>query len=297
MRYNKPALPIEKQADRLISRGLVADRNRLIEILKHVSYYRLSGYFFPHRVANRKEFLPGTSFEVVFDQYLFDRQLRVMIMDAIERIEVSVKAQLVNCLTLRFGPFAHTKPENFPSFGSNAFREWTEKIHQQTERSKEVFLEHYRAKYTSETEIPLWIMAEIMDFGTTLTLDRNCDQHDKRAVAQAYGLTAKVFESWLVSLNIVRNICAHHGRLWNRILAVPPIVPDQKHRPEFHAPRAVYGNRVFPLLCVLRYLLRIIAPRSGWPQRVEYTVKVKHAAIPIAWMGMPAGWTEYGVWR
>jgi abortive infection bacteriophage resistance protein len=234
---------------------------------------------------------------VVFDQYLFDRQLRVLVMDAIERIEVSVKAQLVNLLTLRFGPFAHTNRANFPRFGPDAYREWMEKIHQQTERSKEVFLQHYRTKYNSETEIPLWMMAEIMDFGTTLTLYRNCDQYDKRAIALAYGLTAKVLESWLVSLNIVRNICAHHGRLWNRILAVPPIVPEQKHRPEFYAPRVVSGNRVFVLLCVLRYLLRTIAPRSGWAQRVEHAIKIKHPAIPVGWMGMPAGWVEYEVWR
>ena len=297
MRYTKPALTIEQQADRLISRGLIADRTRLIEILTNVSYYRLSGYFFPHRDANRQDFLPGTSFDVVFDQYLFYRQLRVLVMDAIERIEVSVKAKLVNLLTLRFGPFAHTKPANFPSFRLDNYELWMDKIHQQTERSKEIFLQHYQAKYTSETEIPLWMMAEIMDFGTTLTLYRNCDQYDKRAIARAYGLTAKVLESWLVSLNIVRNICAHHGRLWNRILAVPPIVPERKHRPEFYAPRPIYGNRVFLLLCVLRYMLRTIAPQSGWSGRVEHAIKVKHPAIPVGWMGMPTGWVEYGVWR
>jgi abortive infection bacteriophage resistance protein len=122
MKYTKPALTIEQQADQLLSRGLIADRAFLISTLSDISYYRLSGYFFPYRDHSNNTFKINTQFTIVFDHYLFDRQLRVLVMDAIERIEVSIKTRLVNQLSLNFGPFGHTDIKNFPSMNIIYYR-------------------------------------------------------------------------------------------------------------------------------------------------------------------------------
>jgi len=297
MKFTKPSLSIEAQVDLLLSRGLIADRAELARVLSEISYYRLSGYLFPYRGDDGKAFSEGTQFTTVFDHYLFDRQLRVLVMDAIERVEVSIKARLVNALTQKYGVFAHTARANFPDMPADVHRRLMDRIHQNSDRSKEAFIRHYISKYTSETEIPLWMALEVMDFGAMLTIYRHSEQYDKRDIAQAYGLTGRVLESWLVSLNIVRNICAHHGRLWNKIFAVPPLIPAQKHRPEFHSPQAIRNDRVFAILSILRYMLQCIAPQSAWHTRVTNLWITKHPSIPMHSMGIPSYWKEYTLWQ
>src|SRR6266508_2779501 len=94
MEYPKQALTFEQQADLLISRGLIADRNLLINRLRSVNYYRFSGYLYPFRNSD-DTFHSGTTFEKVWRHYTFDRRLRVIVMDAIERVEVAVRTQTV----------------------------------------------------------------------------------------------------------------------------------------------------------------------------------------------------------
>jgi abortive infection bacteriophage resistance protein len=90
MNYDKPPLSFAAQADLLLKRGLIADRTLLIDRLKNVNYYRLSGYLYPYRLAN-DNYKPGTTFDKVWRHYTFDRQLRLIVIDAIERFEVSIR--------------------------------------------------------------------------------------------------------------------------------------------------------------------------------------------------------------
>ena len=103
MKYAKPPLTLEQQADQLLPRGMVGDRDVMIARLRSVSYYRLSGYWFPFRNAD-DSFKPGTSFEAVWNRYVFDRRLRLLVMDAIERIEVAVRSQLAHHHSLHYRP-------------------------------------------------------------------------------------------------------------------------------------------------------------------------------------------------
>ena len=274
----------------------MADRAELIRRLEQVKYYRLSAYWHPFRQPGGDGLKPGTTLDAIWDRYVFDRQLRVLVMDAIERVEVAVKTRLANHLALAHGPFAHLDRRNLPNLQPGDHRRLLDKIQKEEDRSKESFVQHFHTKYTSETNLPLWMAIEVMDFGTLLTLFRGSDQYAKRTVANAFGLQAGVFESWLVSLNYLRNLCAHHGRLWNRTLPVTPALPNPANRPEFHAPVAVPTKRTFTALTILRYLLRFIAPQSGWPRRLEDLLSLKHPGIPIDQMGFPRNWKDCPVW-
>ena len=108
MKYTKSPLTLEQQADLLLSRGMLGDRALMIDRLAVVNYYRLSGYWHPFRKQGDDAFRPGTTFEAVWDRYVFDRHLRLLVMDAIERIEVAVRTQLAYSLAHRQGdPFAY----------------------------------------------------------------------------------------------------------------------------------------------------------------------------------------------
>jgi len=86
MEYSKNPLTYDEQADLLISRGLQVDREYLIQILKNVNYYRLTGYLYPFRknFGEKDEFLEDTSFSTVWRHYTFDRQIKLLLLDAIE---------------------------------------------------------------------------------------------------------------------------------------------------------------------------------------------------------------------
>ena len=81
MRYTKPPLTFEQQADQLLTRGLVTEREILIARLSEVNYYRLSGYWYPFRKPDADAFEPDTTLDLIWDRYVFDRQLRVLVMD------------------------------------------------------------------------------------------------------------------------------------------------------------------------------------------------------------------------
>jgi abortive infection bacteriophage resistance protein len=297
MKYTKPALSFEQQAKLLISRGLNADQTFLASRLNDVNYYRLSAYWHSFRQKKTEILQTDTSFDVVWDRYVFDRQLRLLIMDAIERIEVSVKTRLANIIALQNGPFGHLNPENLPGIPRDQHDFLLDKISREMLHSKEPFIAHYLSKYSSEKQLPIWMAVEIMDFGAMLTLFRATDQYTKRHIATDYGLRAGVLESWLLTLNYVRNLCAHHGRMWNRTLPVAPLIPDQRNTIEFHVPVEIPTNNTFTVLTILLYLLSRVAPQSGWQHRLRALWIDKHPQIPIRIMGFPENWTECPIWK
>lgn len=89
MRYGKPPLSVEDQLRLLVRRGMAApDPDRARHYLTHINYYRLRAYWLPleqDATGGVHRFTPGTSFEDVLSLYVFDRRLRLLVMDAVER--------------------------------------------------------------------------------------------------------------------------------------------------------------------------------------------------------------------
>jgi abortive infection bacteriophage resistance protein len=152
MKYAKAALTFEQQADKLLGRGLVADRSALINRLKAVNYYRLSGYLYPFRNPD-DTFRSGTTLDVVWQRYTFDRQLRLLALDGIERVEVSVRTALVYHHVHTHGPFGYTVPANLPKLPAHRFGRFLTTVDKETQRSHEVFVAHFQ-KIRRPTRLP-----------------------------------------------------------------------------------------------------------------------------------------------
>ena len=295
MKYTKPPLSYQQQAELLISRGLVvADQSLLVRRLEAVGYYRLCAYWHPFKRAD-SSFAPGTSFDEVWNRYRFDRQLRLAIMDAIERIEVAVRSALITDLAMRYGAFAHVNPNAFP-FAAQRHARFVEELREEVRRSSEAFVEHAKATYDEFPDLPIWAAAETMTFGAMFTLYKMSDRRIRGSVARRYNLAEPVLFSWLQTLNYVRNICAHHARLWNRELALKPTVPDQKNGPYWHAPNKVGNNRPFVVLTLLHYMLCQIAPQTGWRDRL-YALFDRFPTVPLTPMGMNDHWRDHELWN
>ncbi|MBN2643273.1 MAG: Abi family protein [Victivallales bacterium] len=293
MKYGKPPLSCEDQASLIISRGMIVDdRDRLISILRSVNYYRLSAYWYPFRIDD-DSFKKGTNFFEIWRRYTFDRQLRLLVMDAIERIEISVKAKTVNAFSLKYGAFGHLDRKNFNKFPADAHQRFVEEIKANTKRSNESFVSHFKIKYHEESHLPLWMATELMTFGNMFTMFRYLDFYLQRDIAKEFGVPAKVFESWLQTINYVRNICAHHARLWNREFAIKPVIPNKQR--DWLYPVKIENNRLFGLLTVLKYLLEYCAPYSLWYGRLQELLK-KYEDVSQVFMGFPDNWQKCPIW-
>lgn len=299
MKYSKRALSFADQADRLMARGLLADRAELIARLESVNYYRLSAYWYTFRALGDPEdrLQPGTTLTVVWDRYVFDRQLRLLVMDAIERVEVAIRTQLVNRHVLQHGPFGYLDRGTLPSISVEDHRRFLDKIRVEASNSREDFVLHYFGKYSAEHDLPLWMACELLTFGGTLTLFRHVATPIKREIAAEFAVADKVMESWLITLNFIRNLCAHHARLWNRGLRnKEPAIPRAHKHPQWHTPVAVLPDRMFGVLTILYYMLRTVAPQSRWKDRLT-GLFAEHPDVPLHFMGFPKNWNECPIWQ
>jgi len=297
MKYSKPPLTINKQVKLLLQRGMKGDPDLIAQRLTTVNYYRLSGYWYTFRNPD-DSFKPGTTFDLVWNTYLFDRQLRLLVMDAIERIEIAVRSLMAYHHAHEHGAFAYAEDSSsLPKMSPDDHSKFLARIAEEAERSKEVFVEHFRAKYgDSNKYLPVWMVTEIMSLGSLLTFFRNSGNKVKTAVADAFGMPHKVFESWLLSLNTVRNIVAHHARLWNRVLGLKPIIPRIADYPDWHTPVKVENKRIFAILTICQHCLSQIAPQSEWRTRFE-ALLADFPTVPIRYMGFPENWKECPIWR
>lgn len=297
MKYTKPPLTIEEQADLLLSRGMLGDKSLIISRLSVVNYYRLSGYWYPFRQIDNENFKPDTTFDKIWRRYVFDRRLRLLVIDAIERIEVAVRSQLAYHHAHFYNdPFAYaSNPSALPELNTKDRTQFLEEIKNETKYSKETFAEHFRKKYSDEHQyMPVWIASEIMTFGCMLTFFRGSPHDVRKKIADIFGITEEVFSSWLLTLNTVRNICAHHGRLWNRELGVKPKIPRKQLM--WHEPVEVSNNRIFCILTICKYSLDLIASQSKWTERLKHLLS-EFSDIPINRMGFPDDWQENLIWK
>lgn len=294
MKYSKVPLTFEKQVELLASRGLVIpDKKRAQEFLSRVNYYRLSAYCLPFAKSPHK-FIDGTTFDDVAHLYEFDYQLRLVLDLALEHIEVYTRTNLAYILAHKYGPFAHEDQANF--FYNFKHTEFIDILRRETEYSREVFVGHHKSTYDEFPQLPIWVAVEIMSFGCVSTLIENgLKKEDIIALSSLFGLHSKVFCSWLHTLSYIRNICAHHSRLWNRTLSLPVVLPKHDHWKGFNQQKM--GTLV---MAINTMLLRSCEPahyrtwRESFERLIEGKPNVPHFHFST---GLPENWKDHPLWK
>ena len=217
-------------------------------------------------------------------------------MDAIERVEVAIRTRARHRARDAKRRLRARRSEELPSAHPARHARFLEELRNEAQRSRERFVDHFKATYDEFPDLPIWAAVETMTFGSVFTLFVMSKKKVQKNVARKYGIAGPVLYSWLQTLNYVRNICAHHARLWNRELAIRPTVPDVKNGPEWHRPQSIDTNRMFVVLTILRFLLHRVAPQSAWRDRL-FAKFDRFPDVPLASMGMDAGWRQHTLWR
>lgn len=291
--FPKLPLTVAQQVALLQSRGMIiADTVQAEFYLRHLNYYRLAAYWLPFEADHATHaFRPGTCFEDALNLYIFDRELRLLLMDAIERIEVSVRTQWAYQLAHCHGSHAHLDSQI--AFRTDWHQRHLEKLTEEVTRSDEVFIRHLLDTY-QEPLPPIWATCEVMSLGLLSHWYSNLKpMPTRRRIAAPYGVDEAVLQSWLHHLTVIRNTCAHHARLWNRDITVRPQAPRSKPvvlRGEFSAG----SHKLYNTLLLLMYLMDVVAPAHQWRQRL-LTLIDSHA-IDTAAMGFPGGWRSRPMW-
>lgn len=296
MKFEKPPLTLEQQSDLLLSRGLLADKQTLIDILSVINYYRLSTYLYPFRTSENK-FKDKTTLDIILSRYEYDRQLRLLVLDAIERVEVSIRTKLAYHFCHEYGPFAYEDPKYLPELSTENYQKWIDELKEEIGRSSEPFIFHFKKKYGDTHDLPpLWMAVEVMSFGKTLTFFRGVYYKLKQKISAHYNVSDEIFSSWLLALNSVRNICAHHGRLFDRVLGNIPKIPREQKYPEWHSPIKIGRERIFGILTILNYLLQFNEPESKWSEKLK-NLFTNNIEISLHEMGFPGNWEESPLWK
>ncbi|ALG86537.1 hypothetical protein ACH46_02400 [Gordonia phthalatica] len=311
--YAKPALDEAALLARWQERGLqISDELRAQRYLRHIGYYRLSAYVRSFETGERDILRDGTEFNDVLGLYVFDRRLRLHVLDAIERVEIGLRAAITDHMALIAGPHWYEDGVHFAvqSVHDRLLGDVDRMLTDQRRRRPETALgsdrfasalDHYVATFDEPSRPPTWIVFEELTFGTTmLVYDVLADKRVKSSIAASLGVVPPVLSSWLKSYQRVRNICAHHGRLWNRGLGVYPVLPRSQSIRWLVQPTVITAEpwrrqRLYPVLVSLQTILHTISPSSTWAPRLRDLLEAS-PEVPLRGMGIPEGWFTDPFW-
>lgn len=296
--YTKQYKNISDLISLLKSRGLIIDNEiKARNHLANIGYFRLSAYFYPLLESPKAihKFKEGSRFEQALSLYRFDRKLRLLIFNEIEKIEVAIRSIMVDIACQYFhDPFWITQNQYFynQTFFSNSLAE----INAESSRSKEDFIEHFKNTYNSLYP-PAWTIVEILSLGNICRIYKNInDLNLKKKIAARFGLHPVVFESWIMTLSGLRNICCHHSRLWNKVLLLKTVLPQKTYFPWLNSTYTIDTQRVYFRICMIKYLLFSISPTNTFKEKLTKLLS-KYPTVDIIAMGFSADWQNEPLWK
>jgi abortive infection bacteriophage resistance protein len=299
MRYQKPPTSIQEQIAIMRNRGLiVADENYAKQYLECIGYFRLAGYALPFQLNYNADgahvFLPNTRFEDVVDLYVFDRKLRLLVIDALERIEVAVRATVSQLMGERIG--AHWYLDRAPFFPAFDYDDFLDRLkkdigHDHSRKAvRQIFIQHYYDNYTDPALPPSWMVFEVLSLGTVSKIFKNLTREHQKPIAKKYELDVSIFGSWLHALSYLRNLAAHHQRLWNRRYTIRPAIARKV------ANDLSQQDRFYAQAVMIQVLLKKISPGTVWGARLLDLFN-EYPSIEIKRMGYPENWNTRDIWQ
>ncbi|MBO7103276.1 MAG: Abi family protein [Bacteroidaceae bacterium] len=295
-RYTKTYSPPDQLVTLLKTRGLhIEDEARTENYIRRIGYYRFSAYLYPLLALPKENhvFKPGTTFNQALDMYRFDRHLRLLMFNEIEKIEIAVRSAIVNIASHETGnPFWMTDPAYF--YDAKTFVKTKLLIDAELAKSREDFIDHFRNTY-SDPYPPAWMLAEILPLGVLTKIYDNIKSNQiRKKIAHEFSLEVPVFNSWMTIITVARNNCGHHARVWNRTFALRVSTMRRMTRPWISIP--VNQRKVYFSLCIIKYFLNVISPNNDMRAKID-ALFAAYPSIDVVAMGVPCGWENEPLWN
>jgi abortive infection bacteriophage resistance protein len=286
---------VQSQIDELWRRGMaIPHRGEASRFLTHVGSYRLRGYWQPFEDRSQDgdppPFRTGTNFAAVMYRYNFDRELRALLLDAFGHIEVSIRNGWALHLgeNAEGGPYAHL---NSRLFLDRYYANLSE-LHRAYDRHGK------RAHRYDFADCPIWAIAEAMSFGQLSRWYGDTNRAARQLMARRYGMDERILQAVLRHLVPIRNICAHHERLWDREFITRMPVPNRLG--EYPRPRRFFNQvdngRLYNALVMVAYLIRVIEGNGQWAAHL-LALMDGYPRIPQERMGFLSNWKRFDIWQ
>lgn len=317
MKYTKPAFTFEEHIELLKNRGMIIDDEyRAIRHLSNISYYRLSAYMLSFKEADGNGkvtdvFRAGTTWTDIYNLYRFDRKFRLLIFDAIERIEIALRTQLIYQLSHKYGSHWQDNPEIFKQVAYQNKRGRKQTFYEElqnhisellSDNNRIEYIKHYLQTYDEPQNPPSWMCMEQLYFNELSKICKNLKiRKDITDIAKHFGIPSdKIFCSWLHTINYIRNICAHHSRLWNITLSIQPekfrYVGLDRIWLANEEVAMVQSSRIYYFMCIILYLLQTVNPNSKFKTHFLDLLN-EYPNVDVGYMGFPKGWKNHPLWQ
>ena len=296
---NKLPRGLDEQLQLLIERGMtVNDKDSARHFLQNISYYRLKGYWWDMQSDRENHiFEAGTTFEQVIERYNFDRHLRIILFDAIERIEIALRTKMIYHLSLSYGPLWYSDGSIFTD--KNKHKVHLEGLNREFGFSNEIFIKDHKKRYP-ELEPEAWKIMEVASMGTLSKFYKNLNHQlrEKSLIANEMGLNLhSELSSWLESIVYVRNIIAHHSRLWSRNMVKIPT--DEIKNPQSdwlnNILLPVQKKRPFLIISAMIYLCNKVSPNHQIKTKILELIET-NPTVPIYKLGFLNKWNSQPIW-
>ena len=295
MRYSKRPFTIEEHIEILKERKLIIpNEDRATKYLNSIGYFRITGYMYHLQDPETNFFNKDITFDKIIDLYKFDKKLRAIIIEYLERIEVALRAKITNGYSLSYGFFWYTKNQLYADL--DVYQLINEEIQKKFESSQENFLRAYKFKYTSETLPPSNMALEILTLGKLSRLFKGLkNEEEKMRISREFNLPPTTLSSWLIYLTNVRNVCAHHSRLWNKkISADRPTIPSREKYKFNGEITNDFNTTMYGIVSIINRLLLSFNPENMFIEKIE--ALIEEYSIDTSLMGFPNEWKETATW-
>lgn len=303
--FNKPPKSYQALIEKLADRNLtINDHDLAMGHLRNIGYYRLVGYGLPFELRNEDGsrqgiYKPDTSFDTLLNVYITDRKIRILLLSAIERIEVAIRNIINHELACKYqSAHWYLDASIFKESDDFSHRDFLKQIRLHTLKNEEadsdkegkieVFIHHYYRQYDEPEYPPCWMVAEILSLGAWSKVYENLSvSRDRKIISRQLSLPPATLQSWLHSLTYLRNMCAHHSRLFGRKFVMRP---NQISNTPF-----VQENRLFNYICVVFRLLKTISPNSDWLDEFHDQLEPLSEDL-LQQYGFDINWLEHSFW-
>lgn len=290
MQEIKPFKTIKEQIEILESRGLIIDDEEKAEqFLSNLNYYRLSAYTLTLR--KNDHFYSNVHFSEVMQIYQFDMELRTALMYLLESIEVSMRTYIGYYHSKKYGPLGYLESKTFEDEGryEKFTKDYNSAINEYGD--KEVFVKHHKEAYGGQ--FPIWVLVELLSFGTLSRLFKNLTIEIKQEIcSEKFGLINENYiENWLQGLTILRNICAHRGRIYNRLIPFG-LKLSNKDRKMLKMNGLALNTATKQLFIYLMIMNKMVYDNEVWETFIDRleTIMKKYPFVRMSYYGFPLNW-------
>ena len=284
-----------------------SDEKKALVFLSRISYFRLKYYWIDMLDdSTENEFQEDACFDDVIERYEFDKQLRQILFNAIEILEVGLRSKVINILSQQASNGLWYLDKSLFE-NANYHENFVLELKYEFGRSTDPFARDYINKHTSweansfDGDNPdAWMIFETATFGTLSKMYKNLKPQlpARSFIAGEFGLySSKELSSWLESISVLRNVIAHHSRLWYRIFPKKPITPKGQRDQWLNAEMTDnQKKRAFGVISTLLYLTNAICPNNTIKADVLELFD-KHPNVPVYRLGFTDHWKKHPLWK